>query len=792
MNEKLGVEALSHTQLRWYLDPQIFSFESTRDVQPIQGIVGQDSAVESLQFGLHTTAPGQNIFVRGLDGTGRMALIERLLSEDKPKCRRTLDHCYVTNFDQSDRPTLLTFESGKGAKFRKKMDRFADYVRDELASALDSEAINGKRKKLLLSFQDQIKQLIEPFEKALAEADLKLVSVQVGNATKNTLFPIHLGEPVSPDDYEKLKREGRISEKKFNEFIERREAFASQFEELTLRIQELHRDQADAVLDLMSAETRRLLDRLTRPIRKEFKQPGVDIFLDQVTTDIESKLPVLAELGDFTRYYRVNVVSSRDTGQGCPIIVENTPTVSRLLGTIDQVFDPQGGSRSDHLMIRAGSLLRADGGYLILDALDLLEAPGAWSALVRTLRTERLEIVPQDSQSPYQPMTLKPDPIGIDVKVILIGDAGIYYMLEANARDFGNLFKVLADFDSHIPRNSDSACQYASVLARMVVEENLTHFSREAVAALVEHGARIAARDGKLSARFGRLADIARESAYLAQQEKSDLVADRHVHETVKRTKRRANLPSRRFSELIGNGTIRILTQGHEVGQVNGLAVMSAGPLTYGFPTRITATIGPGTAGVINIEREASLSGAIHTKGFYILGGLMRELLKTEHPLTFEASIAFEQSYGGIDGDSASGAEVCCLLSSLTELPMRQDLAMTGAIDQKGNVLAIGAVNEKIEGFFDVCQASGLTGSQGVIIPAANAGDLMLRQDLVDKAAKGEFHIYPVSRIEQALELFLEHPAGGQTDPYPADSILGIAITRSRAFWDLVAAGPSA
>lgn len=383
---------------------------------------------------------------------------------------------------------------------------------------------------------------------------------------------------------------------------------------------------------------------------------------------------------------------------------------------------------------------------------------------------------------PFQGLTLKPEPINIDVKVILIGDADIYYALEQVARDFTNLFKVLVDFDSHIPRSTESARQYASVLSRMVHEESLIHFSSDAVARLVEHGARIASRGGKISARFGRLADIARESSFLAQQQEEQIVTGQHVIETVIRTKRRADLPSRRFAELIQQGIIKINTSGTAVGQINGLAVMNAGPLTYGFPARITATIGPGTAGVINIEREAALSGAIHTKGFYILNGLMRYLLRTPHPLTFEASIAFEQSYGGIDGDSASGAEICCLLSALTDLPIRQDLAMTGAIDQTGNILAIGAVNEKIEGFFDICRANGLTGSQGAIIPQSNAGDLMLRRDVVQAAEQGQFHIYSVSSILEALELFMGMAAGSSGEP-GEHTVLGVAIKRAREYW---------
>jgi len=330
-------------------------------------------------------------------------------------------------------------------------------------------------------------------------------------------------------------------------------------------------------------------------------------------------------------------------------------------------------------------------------------------------------------------------------------------------------------------------------MARIAREEKLLPFDRTAVAALVEHGARIAGMAGKLSARFGRIADVAREAALIAQQRGSRIVEGDDVRGSVFRRKRRADLPSRRFREFVADGTIRIETTGSVVGQINALAVLQAGPITYGFPTRITATIGPGTAGVINIEREAALSGAIHTKGFYILGGLLRQLLCTEHPLAFDASVAFEQSYGAIDGDSASGAEICCLLSALTGIPLRQDLAMTGAIDQKGHILAVGAVDEKVEGFFEACRDLGSSRTQGVIIPKSNAPDLMLRHDVVNACRAGEFNVYAVETVHEALELLTGRPAGKYEAKgrFPKGTVLGAAVERAREYWDRATLPPS-
>lgn len=444
----------------------------------------------------------------------------------------------------------------------------------------------------------------------------------------------------------------------------------------------------------------------------------------------------------------------------------------------------------DYRGIRAGAILNADEGYLILDVKDVLEEPGAWRALMRVLRTERLEIVPRELNWMRQTAFVFPEPIDIRVRVILIGDLNTYYMLDSYDSDFSELFKVLADFDDEIHRDENSIRLYAHVLASLCKSESLPPFHRSAVAAITEHGARIAARAHKLTARFGRIADIAGEAAFLSDGK--TVTAD-HVHQAIRRTKSRASLPSRRFWEMVENRSIIVRTTGEVVGQINGLAVIRSGPLTYGFPARITASIGPGSAGIINIEGASHMSGAIHTKGFHILGGLLRKLLPTKHPMAFSASLAFEQSYGGIDGDSASGAEIVCLLSALTNIPIRQNLAMTGAIDQLGHLEAVGGTNEKIEGFFDACNYFGLTGDQGVIIPAANAKDLMLRNDVVQACSEGQFHIYAVDNVHDAIELMTGVTAGtiDSSGHYPEGSLLATAHQRAEEFWRLTLANPS-
>jgi len=539
----------------------------------------------------------------------------------------------------------------------------------------------------------------------------------------------------------------------------------------------MEEEAANAVLSPMAAA-----------IHRDFPFEAVEAFLAELVEDAATvwiRRKADDDRDGALRHYRVGVVLSHDRGSACSIVVEHTPTVRNLLGAIDYKPDSSWPGQSDHHMIRAGSILRADGGYLILAARDIIREPAAWRVLLRTLRTGYLEIAPTEIGGTWWSSSLQPEPIDVNLKVILIGDAGMYQLLDEHDADFRQLFKVLADFESEIPRNADSVQQYAGVLARIAQEEGLLPFDGTAVAALAEHGSRIAGRQRKLTTRFGRLADLAREAAFLAREESRATVTGDDVRSAIRRTRRRAELPSRRFQELLANGTIRVATSGSAVGQVNGLATTQAGPLTFGFPARITATIGPGSAGVINIERESNLSGSVHTKGFYILGGLLRHLLRTEHPLAFHASVAFEQTYGGIDGDSASCAEICCLLSALTEIPLRQDLAITGAIDQMGNILAIGAANEKIEGFFDTCRSGGFTGTQGVIIPQANALDLMLRPDVVGACREGRFWIYAVSHVREALELLTGIKAGERGDDglYPQETLLGLAVIRAFEYW---------
>ncbi|MEZ5558172.1 MAG: ATP-binding protein [Pseudomonadales bacterium] len=776
-------------ELRWQCIEDWLDFATTADVEPVKGVVGQDDALEALRFGLEIDAPGQNVYVRGLTGTGRTTTIQHLLTDIQPPCPPTDDRCYVHNFEQPDRPKLLTVPRGKGVLLARRLDEFIEFVKQQLAPELGSDTIRARRGSLDDATQKAMLEVGKPFEEELKANGLALIPMQIGQAVQPTIVPVIGGEPVPFDKFEELQAQGQITPAQAEEVHQKISEFARRFEDVSQKIREVQLRHMEALKALFEAEARRILQFHVDRIQRDFVEPEVRAFVQAVVDDlVTNRLQMLGGDTDFTQNYRVNPILSRSDGAG-PVIRETSPTLRNLLGSIDREFSAMGAFRSDHMMIHAGALLRADGGYLILEAREVLAEPGSWKILVRTLKTGVLEIVPSEVSDFWAGPLLKPEPIPLRVKVILIGDANLYQMLDLYDLDFAYLFKVLADFDSTIPRDQTGVSYYAGVLARVIRDEGLLPFDRQGVMAMSEHGARIAGQRDKLTTRFGRLSDVAREANYVAVKAGLDVVSREQVHEAVRRGRRRADLPARHYRKLITDGTIRIQTDGRQVGQINGLAVIQAGPLTYGFPSRITASIGPGTAGAVNIEREAELSGSIHTKGFYILGGLLRNLLKTDHPLAFSASVAFEQSYGGIDGDSASGAEMVCLLSALTEVPLRQDLAMTGAIDQMGHIQPIGAVSEKVEGFFEVCREAGLTGRQGVVIPRANAGDLMLNPQVLEVCAAGRFHVYAVDTVHQALALFTGQKTGiaDASGHYEEGTLLRLATNRARAYWEMVA-----
>jgi len=781
-------------ELRWTCDAAAIGFRSTADVEPVHGVVGQRDAVEALAFGLDTDAPGMNVYVRGLTGTGRMRLVKTLLEDSRTPAGRLLDRCFVRNFEDPDRPALLSLPCGRGREFRQRVDELIVYIREELLPALGAESMRTRRRELEERIHGEMEELGAPFERELAENGLTMVMLQGPASMRSAVLPLIDGKAAPPERVRELIAAGELSREDAEQLRTRVEEYARRLDELTKRLDELREEHRERMRALVEGEARRLLEASVDAIARSFPEPGVERFLAGIVEDVVGRqLGALGEGKDVTALYRVNLVLDHGPDDSRPIVVETQPSYAKLLGTIERQLLPGGGAFADHSMIRAGSILSADGGYLVLEAREVLSEPGAWRVLMRTLRTGRLEISGVDSLLFGLTSSLRPEPISVRVKVVLIGDPGLYHLLDAGDPDFGELFKVLVDFDREIPCDAEAIRYYAGVLSRLARDESLVHFGAAGVAALAEHGARVAGRNDRLSTRFGRLADLAREASYLARSAGAELVEAAEVREAVRRTRRRGDLPARKFREAIAEGTVHVATTGNVLGQINGLAVTSAGPLTYGFPVRITASIGTGHAGAIDIEGESQLSGAIHTKGFHILGGLLRHLLRgSNHPLAFSASIAFEQSYGTIDGDSASGAEVCCLLSALTGVPLSQSAAMTGAIDQHGRLLPVGAVSEKIEGFFDVCADARLTGDQGVVVPAANRRNLVLREEVLDACREERFHVWAVETIHEALEVLTGRSAGelGDDGRYPAGSLLRLAAEEATEYWRRASAQP--
>lgn len=777
--------------LRWTCDVSSLSFQTTAEVDPSAGVLGQKTAHDALTFGIQCMSPGQNIYVRGPRGTGKIRMVRHLLETLQPQTDRLKDYCYVHNFQRPDRPRLITLDAGHGPAFGDAMHSLGEFANEGLPESLDGEPYLSQRQTIHQRAQEKIRTLTKPLEQSLADASMTLVTPTEGTVMQAAIFPVFEGQAIPHEQYRLLLTQEKVTQTQYDAYEESLPAFQQQLQEVARSVGEIFRDASREMKTLIQDAAKQLLAVHIDAIKEQFDRPEIAEHIEHIVEDItENRLASEdQEHPDFRELYGVNVVLTHRDKINRPKIEDSSPSLINLLGTVEPQWAANGRPSSDFRGVRAGALLRADEGYLILDVNDLMSEPGAYRAVMRTLRTGLLEIVPPEVGLMRQQIVTQPEPIKVNVRVILIGDANTYYQLDYADPDFRELFKVLADFDSEIDRDQHGIDQYASVLAQLCVDESLCCFDKTAVAALVEHGARIANGPNKLTAKLGRVADIARESVYVAD---GGVVMAQDVKTAVQRTKDRASLPSRKFQAMLENGTIIVKTAGHVVGQINGLAVMRSGPLTYGFPARITTTISPGSAGLINIEGQASMSGSIHTKGFQILGGLLRYLIAPQHPLAFSASIAFEQSYGGIDGDSASGAEIVCLLSALTGVPIQQTMAMTGAIDQHGHVEAIGGVNEKIEGFFETCEHFGLTGDQGVIIPRANVGDLMLRSDVVAACAENQFHIYAVERIEEAIELMTGVEAGvaDSQGNYPPGSVLQIAVAKARDYWKMSLSSP--
>ncbi len=773
---------LPAAKLKWKCELSRIPFETTAQAELREGFIGQERALRALKMGAELSAPGYNVFVCGLAGTSRGGTIARMVEELHPPTKESLDRCYVNNFKLTDRPRLLALPRGQANGFKKDMQAGIDFLRRRIPQVFEGEPFQRQKGRIVERFTVREKELMDDFTRRIAREQFALGHMQVGAVALPEIFPVLEGQMVPIEDISKMVHEGKL-ESPMAEDIERKyEQFRQEFTVVYRKTLTLSRELASELSYLEQEAASVLVDGVIEELKEKYAGPNIAEYLEEVRHHLLDNLDPFKEREgegehdeetpdglpkaqggperDPFRVYGVNVILAHSDEDKSPVIFETTPTYANLFGTIQRAYDTRGGWSSDFMDLRGGSLLRADGGFLIMYSLEALSEVGVWRALKRTLNHNRLEIQPLEMFYPFGGSAQKPEAIDINVKVILIGDRSLYELLYEYEEDFRKIFKVRVEFDEEMAMSDGVIAEYAGRLRALSEKENLYPFDRGAFAAMLEYGVRQAGRRNKVTARFIEIADLAREAHYNAAAAGESVVRAAHVRGALSSKMERHNLIETRIREMIQEGTLLVDVEGTRVGQVNGLSVLEIGGYSFGKPVRITATAALGKTGLINIEREANLSGRFHDKGMHIIAGFLRSQFAQDKPLSLAASICFEQSYSGVDGDSASSTEIYALASALSGLPLRQDIAVTGSINQQGDIQAIGGVNEKIEGFFDVCRIKGLTGTQGVMMPESNVEDLMLREDVLEAVTAGKFHVWPVGKVEQGIELLTGMAAG--------------------------------
>ena len=783
MRTKTGFAELTPEKLRWTCPPDLIPVATSSEARPCEEIIGQERALRAIQTGLDIKSLGYNVFITGMVGTGRTTTVKQLLERLEKGDRTPDDILYVNNFKYPDEPVLVVLPAGQGQAFSEAMATLIDRLRTEIPHLLKSPYYTEKRDAIVEGQQKKQRDILQRFEEEVGQQGFTVIQVQMGMFSRPDLIPVLEGAPVP---FAKL--DGLVKEKKFPK--EAFDALRSKYEELSAKLEDIFES-----LKEIDEQTRTLLrdwdEEAIAPVIRDgiealrtcFAFPKIGAYLDEVekalikTIDAfkNQKKEEKEQAEDFLEY-RVNLLVDNSDQHGAPVVMETNPNYVNLFGSIESTYSRAGMGQTDFTMIKAGSFLKANGGYLVVNALDALVEPGVWTTLKRTLRNQIFEIQNYLQMYLFSNARLKPEPIKCDVKVVMIGDGSIYNYLYAADEDFKKIFKIKAEFDSEMDKGEKAVGDYVRFVRKICDEDRLLPLDRDGLGALIEYATRIAGRQKKLSTRFHVIADVVRESSYWAARNKKAAVGRDDIEKAVRERFARVNLIEDKIQEMIDEGSILIDTAGAVVGQVNGLSVYDMGQFMFGKPARITARTSMGRAGVINIEREADLSGPTHNKGVLILGGYLRGKYASKQPLSLTASLAFEQSYGGVDGDSASSTEVYALLSSLSGLPVRQDLAVTGSLNQKGEIQPIGGVNEKIEGFFEVCKARGLTGTQGVLIPHQNVQNLMLKSEVVAAVKEGKFHVYPVRTIDEGIEILTGVEAGvaDAKGVYPEGTVHGL------------------
>jgi lon-related putative ATP-dependent protease len=736
----------------------------------LPAFLGQERPISAIRFGVKIQRPGYNIFALGPAGVGKYTLVHRAVAENAAAEPAPPDWCYVNNFDQPYRPRALRLPSGTGRQFRRDMDRLVEEMQTALSAAFESDEYQARRRAVEGEFQDIQQASLTELQEQAKERNLTLLRTPAGLA----FAPLKDGNVLPPDDFEKLPDEEQkrvqADVEVMQEQLQKVIGNAPRWErELRSRLRELNREVAAVVL----------ADLHTEIAEKYADLPAVLAYLEAVRRDVNEHLGDFLVAGEKKhesadgdsqvafmepvsplRRYQVNLLVDSAEVSGAPIIYESNPTYANLTGRIEQMAQ-MGALITDFMLIKPGMLHRANGGYLVLDALKVLTSPFAWEGLKRALQFGEIRIESASQMlSLTSTVSLEPEPVPLDLKVILLGDRMLYYLLSEADPEFNELFKVAADFADELVRDDQTQRLYAQLIAQIVRDCKLRPMDNVAVARVLDHAARLVSDSERMTTNIQAVVDLVQEADHFAGEAGAPTIGGEHVEEAIDARVYRNNRVANLLQEEVLRETINVQTSGEVVGQINGLSVLQLGNLPFGQASRITATVRMGRGDVVNIEREVNMSGPSHSKGVLILSGFLSARYALDRPLALSASLVFEQSYGGVDGDSASSTELYALLSAIGEIPIRQSLAVTGSVDQLGRVQAIGGVNEKIEGFFDLCSARGLTGEQGVLIPASNVKHLMLKQEVVDAVAAGRFHVYPVEHVDQGIELLTGVAAG--------------------------------
>lgn len=777
-NSQPAIPALKPENLRQICPTDSFTFKSTAELQAETQIIGQPRGTRAIAFGIGIESHGYNIYALGAHGTGRATAIEHYLQEQTSTAPVPSDWIYVHNFTVPHQPRAIQLPAGKGAQFKTRMAQLIADLKQDLPQAFDTDSYRESINNIKQAFEQEQNNLLQALHKKAAAVNLGLMRTPSGFA----IAPVLEGQQLTEEQVQQLPLETR------QEMELQAKKLTGELEEVAYKIHEM---------ELKARQTMKQIDREVGQaavlhyfddIKAVYaEEEEMCLYLDEVQED------VLNQIDDFTppvdksteaidlRRYEVNVLVNNSDTQGAPVIMEANPTYSGLFGRLE--YEMRNGLVTTHFTnIKCGSLHWANGGYLIINAHDLLKHSDAWEALKRAIKSEKVSVQPVGMMNNGQVLakTLDPEPIPLSIKIILTGSVGMYYALFEQDDDFYTLFKVRADFDSTMPRDNEATLAYAGFIANRCHQEGLLHFDRTAVAKVVEFGSRLADHQKKLSTLFGMVADLVREASYWAGEHGRSLVTGSDVQEALSERTQRANQLEKHIFEQFLNETIFVATEGEVVGQVNGLSVIDTGDYSFGQPGRITARTFMGDEGVIHIERETEMAGPIHEKGVLTIRGYLGGTYAQHQPLSLTASLTFEQNYNGVDGDSASSTELYALISSLSELPIKQSLAVTGSVNQRGEIQPIGGVNQKIEGFFRLCEARGLTGEHGVLIPASNVENLMLNEKVVTAVANKKFHIWPVSTLDEGIELLMGVPAGTRHNDgtYPEGTVHQLVQTR--------------